>query len=760
MPEHVSNDNKQSTKKGMDDDYNNSKFFSLLTSRIGVIHVCIAVLPVWVALFLRRHNTVGSRDSTSRTSSIPAPDTNANTNNHHHHLLLSKDDDTSFSYLDASTGMDTRARDSKSTCQFFLAESSIPNAGLGIYTAVDLQSHDRVAPTDLVLRIFDFELHNDYDKNANKNFFLTKDYAWNTMKINGAHSGKAEANRESTIVPGPGMLTNCHMGLRNVAIGKLPLPPQQQQTNDGTSNSGLLHRSTNPGVGAFSSHFNISHYATRTIRAGSELFNDYGTRWFQQREEKLGLVPFAEHYREADKITRSTNDFFVQHSLSFEGNLGVHLWRLIWKGNAADEEVERVVLEHGDSVGNSSFLLVLAEKVVSLVQENKFDHLRTQVALPKTAAEVDHAARLGSARLSVPNFIRSPEWLDTNGMCLDNIRAGSSTIKEAGRGAFAQRFLRGGERIAPAPLIHIPNRHVLDMYVVEGGGAYGQPKKVSETKIDKQLLLNYCYGHKNSTMLLFPYSSVVNYINHMRETPNAMIRWSSSPYHHQDWMNFTVDDMKMESRAGLMMEYVATRDILPGEEIFIDYGEDWDRSWRKHVKRWKPVLGQDSYIPASEMNYKMAPITTAFEESSLSYPPNIEVACYYEYSHSESSSDEETLMLRGLLSSDPSSPAELDKLNIRAAYQWENQKDLFIEINRHPCKVITKELSDEGIDLYLAIITQRDTGQTMHQLVKEIPRKAIVFQDRQYTSDQQLPNVFRHDIAIPDSMFPPSWKNI
>jgi hypothetical protein len=37
----------------------------------------------------------------------------------------------------------------------------------------------------------------------------------------------------------------------------------------------------------------------------------------------------------------------------------------------------------------------------------------------------------------------------------------------------------------------------------------------------------------------------------------------------------------------LMMEYVALVDISPGDEIFLDYGQDWTQSWEKHVNEWK-----------------------------------------------------------------------------------------------------------------------------------------------------------------------------
>jgi hypothetical protein len=42
----------------------------------------------------------------------------------------------------------------------------------------------------------------------------------------------------------------------------------------------------------------------------------------------------------------------------------------------------------------------------------------------------------------------------------------------------------------------------------------------------------------------------------------------------------------------------------------------------------------------------------------------------------------------------------------------------------------------------------------------ELPREAIRFVDRPYTSDIHLPNAFRHPIGIPDELFPDAWKNL
>ena len=45
---------------------------------------------------------------------------------------------------------------------------------------------------------------------------------------------------------------------------------------------------------------------------------------------------------------------------------------------------------------------------------------------------------------------------------------------------------------------------------------------------NRQLLINYCFGHRKSEILLCPTTSVA-LVNHSKEKANAKIRWSDFP---------------------------------------------------------------------------------------------------------------------------------------------------------------------------------------------------------------------------------------
>ena len=104
------------------------------------------------------------------------------------------------------------------------------------------------------------------------------------------------------------------------------------------------------------------------------------------------------------------------------------------------------------------------------------------------------------------------EWLHNHGRCMDNLQAGPSGIPQAGRGAVARRNLVQGEVVAPLPLIHV-NRTMLYMY------DRGLESADHDHPIHKQLLLNYCIGHRDTFLLLCPYGVGTGLVNHSQEQP-------------------------------------------------------------------------------------------------------------------------------------------------------------------------------------------------------------------------------------------------
>eukprot|EP00957_Ditylum_brightwellii_P097520 7426904-Ditylum_brightwellii.AAC.1 len=125
-------------------------------------------------------------------------------------------------------------------CGLYMAESAIPNSGLGTYTAVDIPSGQTIT-SEIVINLSNYKAPND----------IIDSYSWNHKRTRSQY----EADVIESVVPGLGALVNCHPGLINTQIS----PPK--------INSAGLHRYSDPGVGAFSSFHDMAFSSSQHIQA-------------------------------------------------------------------------------------------------------------------------------------------------------------------------------------------------------------------------------------------------------------------------------------------------------------------------------------------------------------------------------------------------------------------------------------------------------------------------------------------------------------
>ena len=165
---------------------------------------------------------------------------------------------------------------------------------------------------------------------------------------------------------------------------------------------------------------------------------------------------------------------------------------------------------------------------------------------------------------------RDTEWIKSNGMCLEHLVPKKSTLPDAGLGGFAQYGVPEGDIVVPSPVLQTVYKDILTLYE-RGVNPTKDPQK---HELGKGLLLNYCFGHSESSMLLCPLTSAM-LINHcsMRtrecgpEGPNAVVQWSSGwDEASHEWRNKTLEEIDGKFGRILSLEVVATRDIAPGEE--------------------------------------------------------------------------------------------------------------------------------------------------------------------------------------------------
>jgi len=243
--------------------------------------------------------------------------------------------------------------------------------------------------------------------------------------------------------------------------------------------------------------------------------------------------------------------------------------------------------------------------------------------------------------------------------------------------------------------------------------------------------------------------ALVNFINHDYNQPNVELRWSTSSQHHfTDAYNLTLDNVKDMKNTGLMLEFVATREIRAGEEIFLNYGESFENAWNAHAKSWVSIPLDSSVGTAytQDLN-KINTIRTQQEQRRHPYSDNVFTSCYYSY-------------------------AGHNKKNRDGLYTWIKSKTIFFVKNLRPCLILDRHESgsndhDDKSDFMYTVGILNRFGLTEEErlpdrqrhIVTAVPRNAIKFSNKIYTTDQHMSSAFRHEIHLEETVFPLQWQD-
>jgi hypothetical protein len=401
-------------------------------------------------------------------------------------------------------------------CQLYLAESTIPNAGIGFFAGTDFRAGqllNRDGWGDPAFPSIDLNLNNA-DPDGTRASKSRRDYHWPLTNYDWDSGSlgilEEESDDTSMTVPGFGSVPNCHFSLLNV------------EEHGVSYDLAGLSRYNSPGSGAITPFVNRSSTARNDIRAGTELFVNYGSSWFKNREDHA-TVPVKESYVQATQFLEVYGRLLLGYTPTDPG------WR-------DDFVVENMLLK--DEAQSDLWDVIKTFPYVS----------RARQALPGTSKDVIRAIHKGIAAIEVENSMRSIDYLKEHGKCIDNIVPGNSTIPDAGRGAFATRFIPKGSLVAPAPVIHFADKSTLNIYNET------RKRKVYKNKdqlLTTQLIRNYMFGHPESSVVLFPYSSNVAYINHHSTEFNAKLQWAKNfSFHNEDWLQKDVKFLDTQWRAG------------------------------------------------------------------------------------------------------------------------------------------------------------------------------------------------------------------
>jgi hypothetical protein len=512
----------------------------------------------------------------------------------------------------------------------------------------------------------------------------------------------------SAFAPGLDAAINCHLGLINV------------DKNVPVYDVSGLHRSTDPGAGAITPYHNCTTSVVQNIPAGGELFKDYGDHWFITRPYAFSTLPLKDDFPKAETL--------------------VHKFNRLQTGLQGKKKVSEKLLAD------------LWGVVTSMT------YSRTINALPKEYEAVSLVVQEGIRAYYQPSGTRDLQDLQQTGRCLDITKPAKSLVAQAGRGLFATQLLKKDSIVAGTPMLQVQDARIFDMFNGDWFNKKEEPDR--DDLVGYQIMMNYCWKHDESTLYLCPYGAGVNYVNHgsslgkdndTKKTANVRLQWADDGVmgHNAAWLRQPPAAMGYQASPGLFIDLVATRDILPGEEILMDYGPAWEDAWQEHLEHWKNVnynRRSAEYQSARDWNEENGEtvLRTETEQKLVPYPSHMELRCLEEIGGNPNLKHAEAVSLWTL--SESGVPCQI--LERREVMEGDQDEE-----NDHYYKVLfAPNVWNEETGYY-------EPGDVWYE-PDWIVRGALSFVDRPYSTDLMLEDAFRFPIGFPDALLPDAWRNI
>lgn len=279
-----------------------------------------------------------------------------------------------------------------------------------------------------------------------------------------------------------------------------------------------------------------------------------------------------------------------------------------------------------------------------------------------------------------------------------------------------------------------------------------------------QLLYNYMLEHPQSSALFLPAGALTMYINHGgNKKANVKMMWSTKEWSNVDGARETsVDDLSLVGPIDMILELVATRPIKKGEEVLLDYGDDWDNAWKEHMSKWNEVIKDISFSKSAMV---LNEIHHGVGKPAQPFPTDDDD----EEEDDDDEDDEENAVLQCHLLYDE------DKIERRRnqdgtrtkVYPWiphpvtgesPLKSDSAIRgVNRVGCDILERTGDEQSGYKY---VVRPYVLEGPGILVKNVPHHAILYVDRPYTNAQHGLSAFRHAIQFPDEIFPKAWRDL
>ena len=137
-----------------------------------------------------------------------------------------------------------------------------------------------------------------------------------------------------------------------------------------------------------------------------------------------------------------------------------------------------------------------------------------------------------------------------------------------GKGLFAKKDFRKGDLVVVSPVLLLPKDHI---------------ESISDSST---VLMNYCIASHASSTVMFPFAwgAVANHAPPHRANLEVELFWWNKE-EEAEKTSATLFELSSRLSAQLDLGYRATRDIARGEEMYFDYGEEWQVEWSVFLAR-------------------------------------------------------------------------------------------------------------------------------------------------------------------------------
>ena len=206
-------------------------------------------------------------------------------------------------------------------------------------------------------------------------------------------------------------------------------------------------------------------------------------------------------------------------------------------------------------------------------------------------------------------------------------------------------------------------------------------------------------------------------------------------------------------------------------QIFIDYGEDWEKAWNDHLTTWKsPCDDLSNLAECFESSQRITQMNEDKHNKAFHQFSNVHLTACNRTIPDLWNGEVALLAQPGTIDSTSDYHVREEFYGITSDDEGFHYPDL-PHFQVTTCQVVDSHPEKDTFDViyffdprrvynrnYYHLLTPNVKGVAV--LYKDLPASQIHYFNKPLTNDWHYPSAFRHEIHIPDDEFPTLWKDL